>query len=151
MFFMEKMFEETQGLLIESRQYVKDCLSRDMKDAIPMDRLKVSCEAMRVTARLTQVMAWLMLRKAVEAHELTEEEILSPHFQVLHGDNCMSNESAENEDLPFILRELLARSYDLYMRVKRLDEAARRPKRRGTPLMRLRVVSDDTTHQPSGH
>src|SRR5439155_5280933 len=57
--FFNKTYDETLGLLVEVRDYVADSEPADRRRLAPVIGAKLSCEALRVTARLTQIMAWL--------------------------------------------------------------------------------------------
>ena len=80
-------------------------------------------ETLRLTARLTQVMAWLLAQRAVHAEEMDLEEALA---EPLAGIICMEAAGRDNPDLPPRLSDLLGRSHLLYVRVARLDQLARR-------------------------
>ncbi len=74
--FFGKTYDETLGLLVEVRDYVADGELRDRAALAPAVGARLSCEALRVTARLTQLMAWLLAQKAVHAGELSNEEVI---------------------------------------------------------------------------
>ncbi len=81
--------------------------------------LECSCEALRVTSRLTQVMAWLMLQRAVMAGEVTQEQAMAEDNLLSGQDVCLVER--DELDLPPALRSLLERSHRLYQRVSRLE------------------------------
>jgi len=88
---------------------------------------KLSCEALRVTARLTQIMAWLLAQRAVHAGELSTEELVRRNEALADIEICMAaDEEGLIAGLPARFRELLDRSHRLYTRVARLDEMIRR-------------------------
>ena len=125
--FFAKTYDETLGLLVAVRDYVADGETRDRATLTPIAGAKLSCEALRVTARLTQIMAWLLAQKAVHAGELSSVELVARNDPLTEIDVCM--EEAESEamtSLPARFRELLAHSHRLYIRVARLDEMMRR-------------------------
>jgi len=124
--FFNRTYDETMSLLIETRNYIAFHESRDHRKLPPEVRLQVSYESMRVTSRLTQVMAWLLAQKAVYAGELTPEQVATEEYALSGGDTCTDPSGPENEELPAGLRSLLDRSHRLYMRVARLDEQVRR-------------------------
>jgi len=94
----------------------------------PVVGAKLSCEALRVTARLTQVMAWLLAQKAIHAGELSTAEVIERQDRLTDIAVCMDEEAADEiVGLPARFRELLDRSHRLYIRVARLDEMIRRP------------------------
>lgn len=117
-----KTFDEANDLLLEAREYVKFYAARDVQHLPPIERLKVSCEAMRVTARLTQIMAWLLMQKAIRAGEISKQDYLGEDSKILVGGTCLETSSQDDLAVPPRLRELLARSFSLYQRVQRLDE-----------------------------
>jgi regulator of CtrA degradation len=123
--FFNKTYDETIALLYEARNYVA-ATRRSGPTEQPTDRLRVSCETMRLTARLTQIMAWLLGQKAVHAGEMTMEQLVDEHQPLLDVAVCMEDGETQAEGLPAALRELLDRTHRLYIRVARLDEMVRR-------------------------
>jgi len=124
--FFDKTFEETMALLLETRNYIAYHEAADQRALPPHLRLQVSYESMRVTSRLTQVMAWLLAQKAVHAGEITQAQAVSDEFALSGGNVCTDPSGPENEELPAGLRSLLERSHSLYMRVARLEDMYRR-------------------------
>lgn len=123
--FFNGPYDETMALLIETRNYIAFHESFDHRKLPPHVRLQVSYESMRVTSRLTQVMAWLLAQKAVHAGELTPEQVATDDYSLSGGDICSDPSGPDNDALPQGLRSLLDRSHRLYMRVSRLDNQVR--------------------------
>lgn len=123
---LDKAFDEANTLLVEARDYVKWQAPLDVECLAPIDRLKVSCESMRVTARLTQVMAWIMLQKAVYNGEITQEMAREEALRVLKSQSCVETDGEHDHDIPPRLRLLLKDSFGLYMRILRLDDQCRK-------------------------
>jgi len=123
--FFNGTYDETMALLIEARNYIAYHEAGDHRHLPPHVRLQISYESMRVTSRLTQVMAWLLAQKAVHAGEITQEIAASDEFALSGGEICSDPSGPENEELPSGLRSLLERSHRLYMRAHRLDEQFR--------------------------
>nr|WP_242468881.1 DUF1465 family protein [Rhodovibrio salinarum] len=108
-------------------------LTRAVRDYIahqaPVDRaaldhdtqLVASCEEMRATARMTQVMAWLMLQRAVQDGEVDRAETLKPGNRLSGQETCLAEPAIDPAYLPERLNELLTRSRSLYERIQRLD------------------------------
>ena len=92
----------------------------------PLDRLRLCCETMRLTARLTEIMAWLLAQRAVHAGEMSQEEALGQHRALAELKVCIDELDAVDTAMPRGLVSLLERSRALYIRVARLDELARR-------------------------
>ena len=107
--FIDSRLEGAHGLLHATHDYIKWQAPLDIQRMNPQQTFKVSCEAMRITVRITQIIAWLMLQKAVLEGELSREEFLSEDCRVLRGEQCLESESEMDEDLPLRLRELLKR------------------------------------------
>ena len=127
--YLRSTFEEALLLTRESRDYIAYQLPRDREPLEPAAQIAASCEAMRITARLTHVMAWLLIQRAVEAGELTKEQAAEAGNRLGGQDVCESGDAdsqvfangAGIGSLPPRLDELLIRSLALYQRVARLD------------------------------
>jgi len=132
--FVDEKLEDAHAFLHTTHNYIKWQAPLDVKKMNLQQTYKVSCEAMRITVRLTQVISWFLLQKAVLEGELTREEFLSEDCRVLRGKHCLENESEFDPELPPRLRELLKESRELYLRILRLDTFTReqtlRPKKR---------------------
>ena len=125
--FFNKTYDETLGLLVEVRDYVVENEPVDRRRLAPVVGAKLSCEALRVTARLTQIMAWLLAQRAVHAGEVSAEELVRRNEALADIEICMAaDEEGLIAGLPARFRELLDRSHRLYTRVARLDEMIRR-------------------------
>lgn len=123
--FFSRTFDEAMELLVEARNYVLVCELRQLRATQPTDRLILCCETMRLTARLTHVMAWLLAQKAVHAGEITLAEAAAEPFALGGRATCL----AGHPDVATLgdtwLITLLDRSRRLYVRVSRLDEMVR--------------------------
>ncbi|WP_119677463.1 DUF1465 family protein [Indioceanicola profundi] len=124
--FFNRTYDEAMSLLVETRNYIAYQEPIDQRSLPPALRLQVSYESMRVTSRLTQVMAWLLAQRAAHAGEMSAEQAASEEFALSGGPVCTDESGSDNEDLPSGLRSLLARSHSLYMRVDRLGEMVRK-------------------------
>ena len=120
--FFGRTYDETMTLMVEARNYLAYGERRERERRGSMIGLRMSCEAMRVTSRLTQVMAWLMLQRAVHEGEVSVEQTLCDECRLSGGDVCLDETFSCDETLPNHLRSLMDRSYRLYVRVARLEE-----------------------------
>ncbi len=118
-----RVYRETLDLLVEARNYAAFRLPRERRGRDDLARLKMSCESFRVTARLTQSLAWLLALRAVEAGEISRADWQDDRYRLGGRDVCLDAAGGEDEDLPPGLRDLLRRSLDLYRRLARLDAA----------------------------
>ena len=119
--YFDSTLGEAMGLAREAREYLTYQDAADRSGMTAKSRLAASCEAMRLTARLTQVVAWLLVQKAVHAGELTREQAAQPRYRLGGQEVCEAAQPIAEEPLPDRLRELMARSLQLYQRVARLD------------------------------
>jgi regulator of CtrA degradation len=122
--FFGKTYGEAMSLLVEARDYLAHREPIDRGAAVTEERLRFCSETMRLTSRLTQIMAWLMAQRAVYEGEISPESALDGHGALRGLDVCM--EDAGTDRMPPRLASLLDRSRRLYVRVARLDELARR-------------------------
>jgi regulator of CtrA degradation len=123
---LHKTLDETMALLVRARNYMSYAMPSAQPGLLPAERLQISCEAMRVTARLSHVMAWLLAQKAVQAGEISPMAAAAA-YRVSEDDICLLEGSAEaSVALPEGLRDLLEKSRSLYVRVTRLDALVQR-------------------------
>ena len=117
-----RTYDETLDIIIEARNYMayrEPCENRLGSDGRD---LKFTCETMRVTSRLLQVMAWLMPFRAFQNGEIPLEEISRDCNRLSGQEVCLDPEGTSNFMLPTGLRSLLDRSYALYQRVSHMEQ-----------------------------
>jgi len=119
--FFGRTYDEALQLTREARDYIASHVNTDRSDLPPEVRLASSCEEMRLTARLTQVMAWLLLQRAVYEGEVTLAEAAREENRLSGQEACLGGPVIPEAELPPRLEELLDRSLNLYRRVQRLD------------------------------
>ena len=122
--FFGKTYGEAMSLLVEARDYLAHREPLDRGALVMEERLRLCSETMRLTSRVTQIMAWLMTQRAVYEEEITPERALDGHDPLAALEICMRDDAVDK--LPQRLSSLLERSHRLYIRVARLDELARR-------------------------
>ncbi len=120
--FFERTYGEAWTLLREARDYLALCEARGLKGIALMDRLRFSRESTRLTARLTAIMAWLLMQKAVAAGELEPHEVVSARHRLLRRSVCLDDDGRNEGALPGGLASLMTRSHGLYLRIARFDE-----------------------------
>jgi regulator of CtrA degradation len=120
--FFDRTYDEAFTLLVEARNYLTEAQHRVPAALPPQDRLVASCETMRLTSRLVQVMAWLLVQKAVHAGEIEDTDVDDPKRRLGGHEICAEPGPWDVSGLPKGLRGLLDRSLALYNRVARLDE-----------------------------
>lgn len=118
--FIDRTFEEALELLEEVRSYILYEERAERQGLPPAARVRQSLEATRMTARLTNVMAWLLMQKAAAVGEIDSEERLKDENRLGGREACMYGE--DDDDLPERMRDLLDKSQRMYVRVARLDD-----------------------------
>ncbi len=119
--FLPAVLNETLMLLLESHQYFQEYGLSDQAQMNSRDRSFYCCEMSRITMRLSCVMAWLTVRKAVYSGKITHQESIEK-FRLDCRDLCLHQNIEAESVLPPYMRQLLDRSFELYRRVGRLDE-----------------------------
>ncbi|MET0137983.1 MAG: DUF1465 family protein [Sphingobium sp.] len=116
---MDDLYVEAMVLADEARTYLERgaVVERDLLE--PVERVHFSCEALKVTTRLMQVIAWLLSRRAYMRGEIDFAESRSDKFRL--GDAAPSD-MASTRMFPGDMRVLIAASESLYMRTQRLEE-----------------------------
>ena len=120
--FFDKTYDETLALTHEARSFIDSVDEARLADVPYATRLIYARESLRLTARLTQVMAWMFYQKAVHAGEIDRAELAAPDKRLGGGTVCSEHDEAAMAMLPPPLRSLMQRSHRLYVRVARLDE-----------------------------
>ena len=118
--FFSKTCDEARVLLAEARVYAETV--RDRRFAPPNAGLAHGLEALRLTTRLTQITAWLLVQRAVHAGELSPAQARAAHNRLGGHVVCLDSGGEAAARLPAVLRGLLLRSRRLYQRISRLDE-----------------------------
>jgi regulator of CtrA degradation len=124
--FFSRTYDEAIDLVEAARSYLK-VLEPIHRRALPVpERLRLCSETTRMTARLTQIMAWLLSQRAVYAGETSRAQALEDQQALTEVEVCMACDERDWRGLPRRLVALLDKSHRLYIRVARLDELARR-------------------------
>ncbi|MEL0020798.1 MAG: DUF1465 family protein [Rickettsiales bacterium] len=119
--YLSRTYDEAFDLLIEARGLAeREYRRRHSKNF--EDRMIQIRESMRLTSRLAQIVAWLLAQKAYQAGELSSTDIAAQEYRLAGEKICLDWRAAHETPLPPSLMSLLRRSYELYCRVRRLDQ-----------------------------
>ncbi len=119
--FLDGNYDEALRLAEEARAYLLARREAGTREDAPIDRMAISCASLKVTSRLTQVIAWLLVQRAVQAGEMTREEAEKPEYRLSGEKACSPQMPVEAGELPEALKQLMDRSWRLYERIARLD------------------------------
>ena len=125
--FIDRIYREALALLIETRNYFAYQEPQDVVGLSNDARLLVSQETMRITCRLTQVMAWLFCQKAVQNGERPADWALQEEHRLSGHSVCLETAWQGDGRLPRGVQDLQLRTTALYHRIDRLDMAMRSP------------------------
>jgi regulator of CtrA degradation len=119
--FFGRTYDETMELLLSARHYVASIQPGEFSQIEPGERLNLNCEALRLTTRLAQVMAWLLAQKAVAAGEITRAQAQSDAYRLGAHTLCLADTDARVAANSKKLGALMSQSRLLFERVARLD------------------------------
>jgi regulator of CtrA degradation len=118
---IDQLYREAMQLAEDSRTYFDHVGQWDRKRLEPMDRVLFSCESLKVTTRLMHAISWLLVRKAVLAHEMNEAEARLPERRLGRATVTTEDDLPRLKTLPPMAQRLVVRSQDLYSRLHRLE------------------------------
>lgn len=121
---VDGLYTEAMLLADEARAYFDHEGQAERETLDPLTRVAYSCESLRVTTRLMHVVSWLLVRKAIQAGEMSEAEANAPDRHLGRAADLLEDRTLHAE-LPTRSRSLAAASRDLYGRVSRLDQQLR--------------------------
>ena len=122
---LDRTFDEGMALTMEVRNYIAYHEQADKKRFDLPTCLHFGYHHTRISARLIQIMTWLLAMKALLSGEIAPEQFTSPQYAIIDSEECMSDKGENDPSLPPGLRELMARSHALYSRIIRLDDMVR--------------------------
>jgi regulator of CtrA degradation len=117
------IYNETLLLLAQAHDYFYQFGEAEQSRLNERERILYASELSRITIRLSCVMAWLMGRKAIFMGKITPEEA-NEHYRLDCRDVGLNQHAEAESVLPQPMLELLGRSFELFQRVARLDEAS---------------------------
>jgi regulator of CtrA degradation len=120
--FVQRAYDDTYSLLVAMRDYVSGPSTADSAELEPNDRLRLTHELSRVTRQLTDVMAWLMVQKAVAAGEISVQDgAAAPAAQLDLPDDDDDDDFEGLGRLPLTARSLIDRSRRITALVRQLN------------------------------
>lgn len=122
---LDRTFDEGVALTLEMRNYIAYREQADRREFDLTRCLEVGYQHTRISARLIQVMTWLLAMKALLAGEISPEQFAAPQYALNITEECSSDQNIDLDALPQGLRSLLERSQMLYSRIQRLDHMVR--------------------------
>lgn len=116
---IDELYLEAMVLADEARSYLELSGMGNRDDVEPLTRIQLSCESLKITTRLMQVIAWLLTRRALARGEIDAVEAASEKYRL--GDAAPTDQRSTLA-FPSDMRVLIAASESLYQRALRLEE-----------------------------
>jgi regulator of CtrA degradation len=123
----ERVFREGMGLVEETADYLD---GPGRKDARLLDRegaVAYATESMRLTTRLMQLASWLLLQRAMQAGEITQDDAQAEKRRISLEEVGNVAPLVGSHVIPEGLSLLIARSLRLHERVLTLDRSFASP------------------------
>lgn len=123
--FIDRTYNETSILLEEAREYATLYGTNNTGLNFPKcDRHLMTSEMLRLTTRLSAMVAWLLIQKGVARGDITAEQAHKNQYRLFDHRVCTQDSCAVEVALPPRLERLLEKSEELFNRVSKMDRMA---------------------------
>ncbi|ANU08739.1 DUF1465 family protein [Paraurantiacibacter namhicola] len=125
---VDMLYEEAMLLADEARDTFRDAAQERRRTGTPLhededlERIALSCEALRTTTRMMHALSWLLNQRAHFCGELTEFQLRRHGRLPRHQPD---SDPAQLALLPAHLRDVVERTRRFHARIARLDQAWR--------------------------
>lgn len=123
--FFGTTYGEAMRLLAEAHDYMAALRPEAAMVCDPATCWRLCGETIRLATRVSQIVAWLLAQRAVQAGAFLPEEPMQGQAALAELELCMEQAAEDLDGMPDCLVDLLRRSHQLYLRVARLDALAR--------------------------
>jgi regulator of CtrA degradation len=117
-----RIYDQSMAMVRDAADYLELEGVLDRQQLSQQMGMVYACESMRITTRLMQVSAWLLVMRAVRQGEIEADDIESRGFRLGAREVCLGGPVRGAGLLPVRLINLLEASKRLYERVERLDQ-----------------------------
>lgn len=124
--FMD-IFKEGMGLVEETANYLDTDGRREAKALSQTASLAYATESMRLTTRLMQMASWLLIQRAVNEGEMTEDQARAEKHKVKIQATTRAAHIKHFTDLPSRLQQLIKNAERLHDRINALDKMIHEP------------------------
>ena len=91
--------------------------------SVPPVSIAYATESMRLTTRLLELASWLLIRRSINAGEITAEEAARKRARLKLNGSGRPSHNSHFEKLPDGLQRLIEESFQLNDRITQLDRA----------------------------
>lgn len=117
----KELFRDGMGLVEETAAYLDGAGRTESKALDRAASLAYATESMRLTTRLMQLASWLLLQRAVNEGELTQEQAAQEKSKVRLSSVGTATPQATLDELPDALAGLIGKAMRLQERIVHLD------------------------------
>jgi len=117
------LFREGMALVEETASYLDGPGRAESRGLSRAASLIYATESMRLTTRLMQLASWLLLQRAVNEGEMTQQQAGLEKSKVRIETSATDRSGPGWDEVPEALRTLVERSRRLQERIRRLDDA----------------------------
>ncbi|MBC8049496.1 MAG: DUF1465 family protein [Chitinophagales bacterium] len=115
------LFDEGMAMVEQTANYLDGPGRIDGRRLKSPLTIAYATESMRLTTRLMQLASWLLVRRAVNRGEISEDQAASSKHRVVLVPIGRSTKTAGYDELPEGLKDLVEASLKLHDRISRLD------------------------------
>jgi len=119
--YFNEIFKEGMSLVEETANYLDTDGRREAKALSQTTSLSYATESMRLTTRLMQMASWLLIQRAVNEGEMTEEQASAEKHKVKIQSSTKAAHIKKFDELPARLQQLIKNAERLYDRIHSLD------------------------------
>lgn len=117
----KELFRDGMGLVEETAAYLDGPGRAESRELERGPALAYATESMRLTTRLMQLASWLLLQRAVNEGELTQEQAAQEKSKVRLSSVGAATPQATLEELPEALSGLIGKAMRLQERIVHMD------------------------------
>ena len=119
----DHIFKDGMALVERTAAYLDGAGRKDAKALSAAINVVYATESMRLTTRLLDLASWLLMRRALRAGEITQEEAHVKRRRIRLGVVARPAHVKNFGELPRTLRSLIEESFALQDRILRMDRA----------------------------
>ncbi|KPB00294.1 DUF1465 family protein [Ahrensia marina] len=117
-----KLYSEGMALVEETAAYLETEGREEAKKLKRVAATLYAAESMRLTTRLMQLASWLLLQRALNSGEMSEEQVRSEKDKIRLDTNSSNKDVASWNELPEKFTDLVRRSLSLQAQVRTIDD-----------------------------
>lgn len=117
-----RLYSEGMGLVEETAAYLETEGREEAKKLSRVAATLYAAESMRLTTRLMQLASWLLLQRALNSGEMSEEQVRSEKDKIRLDTNVSSKDMSAWNELPEKFTDLVRRSLRLQTQISTIDD-----------------------------